>query len=719
MNKDLNEDNNIGNEEYLQEGASNLNEEIEDNNNYDFENQAQMENNEYAQEEDFQNEEHNDINELDVDLNENYDNMDNEEKHLDIGNNFNEEMQDQDMNMENIYNNNENEDFMNERKVNDEDDANIQEGNDDEYGYNNNINNDFNNINLQGEPDYENQEEQFNDLNNMENIDNLDDMNNFNNIDNFNDINEIKDLNDHDIYNINDMDNMQNMNNNFERIEDMNEINNLNNMNDVNISPNIIKNMNMNNINDEFMGSDGQGELEYQSSNSLTQQKLINNIEDINEHFMDLEQRFNSIEIENKNLKKELSNEKKKNLKIPPNNIKIYENSINQGKILLEDVKKKNAKLIEKINDLESKNKSLNYQLIEVNQKLKKYENDSKKNANDNTKENNGKNDKDSANEITKLKNKIDEYEILISKMKFDKKALEEKIENIKKEHKSEKNLMISYKNSEIKACNKLIEEYQAYIRNNNIHTNRNNNMNFNGNESVEFQKLMMELSQKDQLINTLNNKLNQISTDFNKINLSNQNNNANQIQIQMQKLINEKKELIKENQIHKKRLSSFIEQIKEANNLLNRKTYKYQKDISYMTMKLREYKNKVITLKKKVCELHEVIELIKAKGYQTASNSLINNNIRNMQPIPSTPDQINKVNMNNSSNNYFAKTPLIDAKNGNIIMNNEARQYGSSVGANKNGISNDGLDQIQKNSLENYRKFLSQLDQSMPKPKP
>ena len=36
----------------------------------------------------------------------------------------------------------------------------------------------------------------------------------------------------------------------------------------------------------------------------------------------------------------------------------------------------------------------------------------------------------------------------------------------------------------------------------------------------------------------------------------------------------------------------------------------------------------------------------------------------------------------------------------------------------NKNK-SNDGLDQNQKKSLENYRKFLSQLDQNLPNPKP
>lgn len=120
----------------------------------------------------------------------------------------------------------------------------------------------------------------------------------------------------------------------------------------------------------------------------------------------------------------------------------------------------------------------------------------------------------------------------------------------------------------------------------------------------------------------------------------------------------------------------------------------------------------------KKICELHEIIGKMNSKSYQIVNNSLINNNIKNKMQIPSTPNQINKFSIKNNMNNtYLTQTPLIDAKNGNIIMNNNARQFGNSVGMNKNK-SNDGLDQNQK-SLENYRKFLSQLDQNLPNPKP
>ena len=67
------------------------------------------------------------------------------------------------------------------------------------------------------------------------------------------------------------------------------------------------------------------------------------------------------------------------------------------------------------------------------------------------------------------------------------------------------------------------------------------------------------------------------------------------------------------------------------------------------------------------------------------------------------------------TDNSYLTKTPLMRLKNGNLTMINEDRQYGNSVGGNKFNIFNDGLDQIHKKSLENYRKFLSQLEQNMP----
>ena len=66
-------------------------------------------------------------------------------------------------------------------------------------------------------------------------------------------------------------------------------------------------------------------------------------------------------------------------------------------------------------------------------------------------------------------------------------------MENMKKEHKKENNLIISYKNSEIKSYHKLIKEYKEYFNNNNISFNKNNinnsHLNYNGNNKLIMEK--------------------------------------------------------------------------------------------------------------------------------------------------------------------------------------------------------------------------------------
>ena len=81
---------------------------------------------------------------------------------------------------------------------------------------------------------------------------------------------------------------------------------------------------------------------------------------------------------------------------------------------------------------------------------------------------------------------------------------------------------------------------------------------------------------------------------------------------------------------------------------------------------------------------------------------------------------------MNNQGSQYYSSnTASIGFKNGNIMMNNVSRPFDNNIRSrsnyveNKNGMSSDGLEIKQKKSLENYRKFLSQLEQNMPNAKP
>ena len=116
----------------------------------------------------------------------------------------------------------------------------------------------------------------------------------------------------------------------------------------------------------------------------------MNNINDINQRFAELEKEFNSLEKQNKILEKQLVYEKMKNKNNSPNDIQIYLNSIKQGKIFLENSKKKNIELQKTIKDLEEQKNSLEYKLVEANQKIKRFESDYKVNDNkDNKNENN------------------------------------------------------------------------------------------------------------------------------------------------------------------------------------------------------------------------------------------------------------------------------------------------------------------------------------------
>jgi chromosome segregation ATPase len=244
------------------------------------------------------------------------------------------------------------------------------------------------------------------------------------------------------------------------------------------------------------------------NNNEIMNQKLMEHINEINQRFYELEKEFKFMEKQNKELKMKLKYEQLKNKELKPSDIKIYENSINQGKIFLEDIKKKNTVLKKKISELEEQKNTLDYKLIEANQKIKRYERDY--NINDNKKEENkNNNDKEQNNEILSLKNKIDEYEIANSKLTLDNNNLKKKIENMEEEHNKQIKLITDYKNSELTSFQKVISQYKEYFKNHNINPNVNtplknekNSINANNNNStIDYEKIMLEMTNKDKLI--------------------------------------------------------------------------------------------------------------------------------------------------------------------------------------------------------------------------
>lgn len=184
------------------------------------------------------------------------------------------------------------------------------------------------------------------------------------------------------------------------------------------------------------------------------------------------------------------NNQSNNSNKIQPN-YELMENSIKQGTILLNDNKKKNESLKQKIIELEKRNKDLNYKLIEANQKLKRALNmNNSKNMNTN-------------DEINRLNNIVDENEIKVSKLELDKKALEQKLDEYQKSHENELKLMLDYKNSELAVYQNIIDKY----KNNNSDFKNNfnllNNNNGNGNNDMTLKNFQNQLNKMKQEINS------------------------------------------------------------------------------------------------------------------------------------------------------------------------------------------------------------------------
>ena len=614
----------------------------------------------------------NDINELDVDLNENDNdnnyNLDGDESQegqlnnqdLENENNLNEEGQDY-----------EEEEIDENNNMNEMDDLNLNVNkNDMNYNMNDNMEladiNNMNDIddnidtNLQGNFDENNME-----YNEGTNLDEMVDMQQNE---------EMANNNDFDFQNnMNNINNEENYNNNLEpsdvindeNYENMNDPNNIKNNEEMNMNP---KNINLKHMklnqgfdagyvqeDEGFINQDINNEnIINNNNNEIMNQKLMEHINEINQRFYELEKEFKFMEKQNKELKMKLKYEQLKNKELKPSDIKIYENSINQGKIFLEDIKKKNTVLKKKISELEEQKNTLDYKLIEANQKIKRYERDY--NINDNKKEENkNNNDKEQNNEILSLKNKIDEYEIANSKLTLDNNNLKKKIENMEEEHNKQIKLITDYKNSELTSFQKVISQYKEYFKNHNINPNVNippknekNSINANNNNStIDYEKIMLEMTNKDKLIKSLSTKMDKYISEYKEIieekQLSQQ--KYNHLQFENQKLLNEKNDLVKKNQNLLMEINSLNQKIELTKTKYKNNKYIYDKNMLQMNEKLGQYKQRVITLKLKIKEM--LSENQQGRSIKQNSNINVNkskfNNFLDIKQIPLTPTQKKK----------------------------------------------------------------------------
>ena len=240
-----------------------------------------------------------------------------------------------------------------------------------------------------------------------------------------------------------------------------------------------------------------------------------------------------------------------------------------------------------------------------------------------------------SKEELFKLNNKINKYEFIISRLKMEKKMLESKLDNLKKDYNNEIFLMKNLNNNELQSYQKRINEMIKNENKNNNNLNISKKMfelkrkqenkffidkikllqenneklsNENVNLDEENKELKTRLQQinlnskyKDQIIKTLKEKIQSIPNDY-KDSLNSLVRSNEQSQFQINQLFKENDKLRQENQMLNIEMNKLRENLgnfgdkKNGNNSLI-KSYKE---------KLNKYRINIIVLKKRIDELLE-----------------------------------------------------------------------------------------------------------------
>ena len=614
-----------------------------------------------------------------------------------------------------------------------------------------------------------NLDQDYNQVNHINNINNNINNNEYDNnlINDNEDENELLNMEENDM-NINNYNSNNNENLDDNLLYNENNEENLNTINSININPEVAFNNNneINEINDlneiDIMQNNNLNYLNRNNNNNNKKRiNLLNqniDIESLKLLIINLQNKINFLQNQNQQLKLNSQNRINIDNRKDPN-YDIIENSIKQGTILLDDVKRKNYNLNKRIQNLEIQNQQLNYQLIETNQKLSRMVKDQQ-----NMNINNNLNSNNINATITKLNSKIDENEIIISKLKFDKKNLQMKLDEANKSHEKELKLMLNYKNSELSVYQKAIDKFKKQISNkpNIILNDDNNNYNINFSNNINYLQKMTEyenkistlsndlnafslekkkllnkintlqsnLMEKDNTINTLNKKIIEAEGNFN-LKLLEMQQFSDENKDEFEQIVSERDELLKKNQELSSGLINFGDKVKEANLIFINKTQFYNKSLDAYKNKIKDYKNKIAILKRKINELYLIIEKMKLNNHNLRINPVLNNFHKNLVSTPGvyrhnrgeiTPftkrffrdkDNISLYNMNKKSN--------ISVLDNEVNINNISHSINgikntSNIIDNGNGHSNlgdteDKLEYDQKQYLEHFKSFLSKLD--------
>ena len=426
-------------------------------------------------------------------------------------------------------------------------------------------------------------------------------------------------------------------------------------------------------------------------------------------------------------------------------NLTSFEKELLSEKLTLNEnayiniLKSEKENLIKENQEKDNKIKKLNYQIIELNQKISS--NDSTQKIIDKISTN--KNNKNAQQnmmiekfkiEIIDLQNKINELEIKNSKLLFDNESLLNKIKLINSEKINENNLKNLINQKKIDYFYKQIEFLNSKLNNeiqknknviNNINSDKQNNDLINANDIYdkfnEMRKKILDLDEenfllqkenqnvknineelqiiikgKDEIISRIQNNIINLDKKFNleksyNININESKNNIesnanidkkNKYKEMVNVLLLQNEKMNKENN----ELKINIKKLNQEKTEFSTKENEYEKVILIQEEKLKEYKYKISILKIKINELHQ--ELIYVKGGLNNTNlNKISNKISHKEF-----NENNQIKNNNNSN----LNRIVNLKEVNNIKNGIKNNKINLVDINHN-ISNNLKNDINK----------------------
>ena len=373
--------------------------------------------------------------------------------------------------------------------------------------------------------------------------------------------------------------------------------------------------------------------------------------------------------------------------------------------------KNENEILKKRILELENNEKELNYKIIESSQKIKSLSN-----------MNQIGNNKEPNDQVNKLKEIINEKEITISKLIYDKNNLEKKMVELERENQDKIKSMMNYKNNQINIFKNLLNKQNSNISLTNV--------------QAQLNKMRQEITSKNNLINSLNQKITQFNNDYKKKLLEikqSSDENMNQTQEQVEQLIIERDELLRKNENLTQGLMQFNDKVKEVHLLYNKKTEAYHKNVIAFKSKMKQYETRIKQLVQKNNELKSLInncniednienennylnldnrneELLSGKKYTFSENNNMNINKINNKCSPYITNSKKNIIQNNNMPNNNRGRKIFNNNMNNINSNNNLRNLTYEIRESQKYNDEEQNDLLQKNFLENYKTYLSEL---------